>query len=352
MNNPQLRISADELPRLLQTMQDIQDTVAVYYAETAKGGEPGGHVRTWLSRVQTLNDLLAKQIADRTQYNALFGTPVSSGAELINAVKYARNVDQHLMYIVEPRSDTLIGGSHGPRFYAHWQRIPAATHAKLHRGTQGLQPAYQARLEGQDVTATMLAVLRFFADLAPQIVHRDQRGEWSGFPLMNHPGVRSPLHPEEPVEDTGAANEWLNNRRPNGDLRVVCGQITQDGTAYLVGFTFVGRLSFSPFVETIDQVERDIAAGFLYLRGDAEKNLRHVGDKFPSAQGSVLQSSEEVSIWATPLINIKSERDWIASTDAGSWARMITLERSGVLPDFKVYELRRARRLNALVPPR
>jgi hypothetical protein len=352
MSTMPLTIAEAEKRRLLQVMKDIQESVAAYYAETARDGDLGGHVRIWLTQVQNLNDLLTEQLGDKATYNTLFAAPASAGAALINAVKYARNVDQHLMHIIAPREDNLIGGAHGLRIYAFWEPIPAATHALLRKRTQDLQPAYQTNLEGKEVTGTMLAVLRFFAGLAPQIVHRDHRGEWTGFPLMNQPAVGAPLHPEEPLDDIAAANAWLNGRLPNGDLRVVTGQVTKDGAAYLVGFTFADQLSFSPFVETIEQVERDIAAGFTYLQGDVEANVVQVTDRFPRAQGGVFHSPKDVTTWATPVTQTRYDKDWVASFDAGWWKHTVTLEHPGLLPHFVAYEQRRARRLNACVPPR
>ena len=169
---------------------------------------------------------------------------------------------------------------------------------------------------------------------------------------MSQPGVGAPLHPEEPLDDIAAANAWLNGRLPNGDVRVVTGQVTKDGTAYLVGFTFVDQLSFSPFVETVEQVEHDIAAGFPYLQGDVEANVDQVADRFPRAQGGVFHSPKDVTTWATPITQTKYDRDWVASFDADWWEHTVTLEHPGLLPDFVAYEQRRARRLNALVPPR
>jgi len=218
MSTTPLTITPAEVPRLLQVMEDIQKDVAAYYAETARGGDLGVHARNWLGRVQNLNDLLTQRLGDKATYLALFKPTPTPGAELINAVKYARNVDQHLMFEVSPSEDVLIGGTHGMRTYACWRPIPAATHAELHEGTQRLQPEYQANLQGKELTGTMLGVLRFFAEIAPQIVHRDHRGEWTGFPLKSQPGVGDPLHPEEPVGDIVAANAWLNGRRLNGDL--------------------------------------------------------------------------------------------------------------------------------------
>jgi len=351
MSNTSLAITTAEEPRFRQVMKDIQESVAAYYAETAAGGDLGGHVRTWLTRVQTLNDLFTEQLGDRSTYVAMFAAPATAGAELISAVKYARNVDQHLMHIVAPREDSVIGGTHGLRVYAFWEPIPAATHTLLRKGTQALEPAYKANLEGKEVTGTMLAVLRFFASLAPQIVHRDHRGEWTGFPLMSQPAVAAPLHPDEPFDVTAAA-EWLNSRIPNGDLRVVTGQVTKDGTSYLVGFTFADQLSFAPFVETVEQVERDIAGGFIYLQGDVEANVEQVGDKFPRAQGGVFHSREDVTKWTAPVTQTKYDNDWVVSFSADWWSHTVNLEHPGVLPAAVAYEQRRARRLNALVPLR
>lgn len=352
MSATRLTIAADEELRLTQVMGDIQEAVAAYYAQTASRDDRGRNIRNWLNSVQNLNDLLTEQLGDKASYASLFGSTPTPDAELINAVKYARNADQHVMQIAAPpKANSLIGGLHGMRVYALWEPISQEVHDNLRKGTKTLQPAYMANLQGREVTSTMLAVLRFFAGLAPQIVHRDHRGEWTGFPLMNQPGVLSPLHPEEPIDDVAAANAWLNARRPNGDQRVLAGQVTQGDTTYLVGFTFADRLSFTPFVETPDQVERDIAVGFPYLAGDLTANIAQVKDKFPRAQGGVFHSPEDLTTWATPITQTEWDNDWISVLDPDWWRHTVRLEHAGVFPDFVAYEQRRARRLNAAVPP-
>lgn len=353
MSTTPLTIAPAEECRLRQVMKDIQNDVAAYYAETARGGDLGVQARNWLARVQNLNDLLTNRLGDKAKYLALFTPMPTPGADLINAVKYARNVDQHLMFEVSPSEDVLIGGTHGMRTYGCWRPIPAATHAELHERTRRLQSAYQANLEGKELTGTMLAVLRFFADVAPQIVHRDDRGEWTGFPLKSQPGVGDPLHPEEPVGDIAAANAWLNGRRPNGDVRVVIGQLSKEQSPYLVGFTFADQLSFSPFVETPEQVDRDIAAGFTYLRGDVAANVENVTHKFlMPPTGAVLHSPKDVATWATPLTQTTYGTDWMLGFDRDTWQHVVSVEHPGWLPDFVAYEQRRAFRLYAQVPPR
>lgn len=352
MSITRLTITADEVPRLTQVMGDIQESVAAYYAETAAGGDLGRHIRIWLNSVQTLNDLLTSQLGDKATYTSLFGASPTPGAELINAVKYARNADQHVMQIVAPpKANSLIGGFHGRRIYALWEPIPQDVHDNLHDRTRRLKPNYDANLDGREVTATMLAVLRFFADLAPQIVHRDNRGEWTGFPLKPQASVMAPLHPDEPVDDVVAANLWLNSRLPNADQRVVTGQVTKDGATYIVGFTFADRLAFSPFVETSDQVERDIAAGFPYLVGDLPANVTQVKDRFPGAEG-VLQSVEDVTTWTSPVTQTRYDKDWLSVLDLDWWAHTANVEHPGVFPDSVSYEQRRALRLNVYAQTR
>lgn len=352
MSTTPLTITADEELRLIQVMGDIQESVAAYYAETAAGGDLGRHVRIWLNSVQTLNDLLTKQLGDKATYTALFGASSTPGAELIDAVKYARNADQHVMQIVAPpKANSLVGGLHGTRVYALWEPIPQDVHNNLHNETQKLQPAYNAYLHGQQVTGSMLAVLRFFADLAPQIVHRDRRGEWTGFPLRPQAAVMSPLHPDEPVDDVPAANQWLNNRLPNADQRIVTGQITKDGAAYIVGFTFADRLAFSPFVETSDHLERDIAAGFRYLVGDLSAHVTQVKDRFSGAEG-VLLSANDVTTWALPVTQTRYDKDWLSVNDLDWWGHLVNIEHPGAFPDSVAYEQRRALRLNAYAQTR
>lgn len=347
-----IQIAAHERPPLREAMRDVQKSVSAYYAATATGDELGGHVRAFLVSAQTLNDLFTNAVTDSASYVAALGAAAQRDADLIWGVKYARNVAQHVLHIVRPSDEmTLVGGTLGLRVYALWDEIPAAAHAKLRSGTQSLKPAYDAALRGQEVTSTMLALLRFYARIAPAIVHRDQRGEWTGFPLMSQPGMSAPLHPEEPL-DLADAWPWLNSRPPGGDARVICGQRALNGTSYVFGHTFVGRHSFAPFVESVEQVNIDIGLGYSYLTGSTTDNIEDVSGQFPHArQGGVLASRDDLDAWARPVIRIEHVDDWCVDAHSDEWERIVRLERGGLIPDFVEYGLRRARRLNALVPP-
>jgi len=334
-------------------MHDVQRSVADYYAATAAGGDLGRPVRAFLVSAQTLNDLFSNAVADAATYKAILVSADQAEVDLVNAVKYARNVNQHVLHIIRPGDEnlTLVGGTHGLRVYALWDDIPPQAHARLRKSTQALKPAYEAALQGQEVTGTMLELLRFYARIAPTIVHRDHRGEWSGFPLMSQPGMSSPLHPEEP-RNVERALEWLSNRRPGGDVRLICGQFSIDGTPYLYGHTFVGRYSFAPWIDSAEQVNIDIGLGYVYLKGSLDGKLTDVSSRFPEArQGGVLMSHDELKSWATPIARIDDEDDWCGDTNVEIWERYVRLERSELTPAPMAYGLRRARRLNALVPP-
>lgn len=355
----QVNVSENERLPLREAMGDIQRSVGAYYGATARGTDLGDPVRTFLLKAQTLNDRFANSVRDSRSYRDLFIAPRHTSADLVDAVRYARNIDQHVLHIVQPRASTLIGGELGMRIYAYWEDIPSDAHEKLQSRTAKLKPAYDTYLRGEEVTKTMLAVLRFYAAIAPEIVHRDDRGEWTGFPLMSQPGVDTPLHPEEPT-DTVAARSWLNGRRPNGDMRIVCAQLICGDTCYLVGLTFTGRLSYAHFAETIEQVSQDIDFGFPYMLGDVSQNLEDVSVQFPQArQGPVLISRTDIDSWALPMAKAEEAENWYSPLNgddmyppfaAEDWRRIIRTEQSDLYPESMRYESRRARRLNALVP--
>lgn len=351
-----VELTPAEIPRLREAMGDIQVAVAKYYAQTAQGGDVGVAVRGFLASAQVVNDLLSNQATDRASYRALFvqrAAPSPAAFKVIEGVKYARNVAQHVLHSVRLSDENaLIGGQFGLRTYAVWDEVPQAAHDQLtNKRTQALRASYDSALLGREVVSTMMSTLRFYQSVNPAIVHRDARGEWTGFPLMSQPGVTAPLHPEEPT-DLEAAWKWLDGRVPNGDSRVVCGQVTIDSIRYLYGFTFIGRHSFTPFAETVRQVEYDLTAGASYLEGDLWANVDDATGHFPRAQGVVLFSRRELDSWASPITELQREADWSLGDDSEVWLGVIRTEQlSAGLPLSVTYGVRRARRLNACVAP-
>jgi hypothetical protein len=348
--NPAVELTSDEIAVLTALMGDIQVAASAFYAKTATSADVeslGTEVRTFLSAAQTLNERLGGSISEKAAYQSgLLGTDTG---ELIDAVKYVRNVSQHVLHVVRPAEDSgaLVGGLHGLRLYVLWDDVPLEAHNSLRPSTQALRPAFEARLLGQEVTSTMLSVLRAFATLVPQIVHRDQRGEWTGFPLKTQPSMPGRLHPEEP-DDLEQSFAWLDSRPPNGDARLVVGQVTIEGGQHLLGYTIDGRLLPGVFVESTRQVAADIAAGFPYFLGDPAGHVKLEQDPhshFPSHQVPCLV--DPVSEWATPFAGTDQSQDWGVDLADPEWERVVRFAQNGYLPDVGRYEMRRSQRLNA-----
>ena len=332
-------------------MYDIQKSVSSYYASTISTGDAGSEVRTFLSRSQRLDASLTKEISDHDTYSRLLESSTDSSAQLMRAIRYARNVIEHTSHVISPKTDALIGGGRIFREYPVWDDIPEVINAQLHESTQRLKPSYDAVLSGQSVIDTMFAVLRFFARVSPSIIHRDSRGEWTGFPLMNQDSVSDPLHPEEPI-DMDAAWDWLNTRIPNGDTRVVCGQFKMDEVNYCAGLTFVGRYSFTPFVETEPQIAQDMQAGFTYRQGDVKRNVSDRSSEFSDwGCTNVLFSMNEVNVWAHPVERFGYEQDWFTLFPEDYWRRLVRVENYRSSAERLAYCIRRKHRLNAQVPP-
>ena len=99
-----------------------------------------------------------------------------------------------------------------------------------------------------------------------------------------------------------------------------------NGTRYLCGFTFGGRHSFAPFAETIQQVERDLAAGATYLEGDVWANVVDATSYYPQAQGAVFFSPDDLDSWAAPINEVEREVDWCLRDDSETWLRVARVE--------------------------
>lgn len=351
-------VTSDEVNVLRSEMRELQLAASRYYAATGHFGsqdEMGAQSSSFLGHAQRLNDLLTEKLADRATYVALFNdTTPHPQRDLVSGMKYARNVVEHVMYILKPAEPTAMFGSSdiGLRVFAEWGEIPTDVHTELRKNTQQLRPHYVTHFLDRDVVTVMFEILRFFAEVVPDAVHRDQRGEWTGFPLQAQLAVPAPLHPEEPL-DHGAARTWLDARLPNGDVRVVGGQITYEGTQYVVGFTFVGDLTFGHFVETTTQVEADVAAGYPYLRWTGVPNFADVTSRFPQfLTGRVHRSLTDRREWTTTFDPAVETADWFVGYALQDWERMIRTETAPHLPDDVAYVERRIRRLNAFHPLR
>lgn len=345
-------LSAAEAKALQSRMRDLQVAVSRYYVATGSHSSFEPELRAFITHTQAINDLLTESITDKSSFKTALDAQGDDAKSLINGIKYVRNVDQHLLYTVTPDSENLriVGGTFGMRLFPVWKSIPAEVHDQLRPGTRKLQPAFEDRLVGREISGTMMDVLRLLGALIPEAVHRDGKNEWSGFPLMSQPGMGYPLHPEEPLDRT-QVHDWLSMREPNGDLRVALGLRIHEGVKYLYGNTWVNGYSFSPFVERVEQVRGDVSAGFRYLACEDISILESANDEFPDAlQGTVFRSSVDVDKQGPLVTEIHLTEEWTTPGSEVFWDD-VNIEVQKDIPESWFFEVRRARRLNALVPP-
>ncbi len=332
-------------------MRDIQVSIANYQRASAGFGVDAETlatpVRTLVVFVEVLNEVLCKDFSGKAAYLSLFASPADPRVELIEAFKYVRNVGQHLIHPVAPDPTAVVGGMGlGFRTVATWQSVPPSVHARLRPSTQKLKVHFDTHLVGKDVTETVLDAARFFWEVCPDLVHRDSNFEWTGFPLRHQAGVSTRLHPEEPV-DRAAALTWMATRRPGGDLRVVSGSLYDAGDPIVFGLTLRQGCAFSPFFETAEQVEADIAMGYPYFEAEFEPNmsirvLHDVTGPFPP----VWCSNDLPSTWiGSPIAKPRTSSEWSSHDTIDFWRTQWVGER-----DPHGFLTRRERRLSAWFP--
>lgn len=246
---------------------------------------------------------------------------------------------------MKPEPSVLIGGfGPGMRIYAVWEEVPWSAHGRLTHATKLLKPDYDQYLKGVEVTGTFMDAARFFFEVCPDLVHRDTNGEWTGFPLRHRDGVRSRLHPEEPPDEADALM-WLAQRRPGGERRIISGTMrSADDELVICGFAFVGRCSFTPFFETVEQVNTDITSGYPYHFGDVTAHVTECAADFELSHRAVFCSDTDVEEWAGEPLDAAPERAESPAMAMIDWTAMWAQETS--------YLTRRERRLNASVPDR
>lgn len=336
-------------------MRDLQVSIGDFYRCSNGFGVEADvlatPVRACIGFVQVLNELLRKQTSRAVEYRSMFETPADGRVGIIEAFEYVRHVTQHVDPVRPTSAATFGGVGLGFRTYARWQTVPLALHERLTTSTKALRPRYEQHLQDQEVVGTLFDAARFFAEVCPDLVHRQDNGEWTGFPLRHQPGVSSRLHPEEP-EDEAEALRWMARRRPGGDFRVITGSLTDSERGPIIfGLTFTHRCAFVPFFETVDQVNDDLALGFDYYEADVAANTTEMGGDFGLPPGrSVLCSEHPAAHWAGERLDEAPRRE--DHTTFGSlnfWQMMWSLEEALGAQSFLT---RRERRLNASLPHR
>lgn len=358
--NSTVHLTADEIDDVRLAMRDLQVTIADYYRETSGFVKDASDVTRVLSNfigfVQALNEILEKDVSDSATYESYMTSELaanSSGAETIMAMKYARQIVHHLRDRVAPFAYRTVGNQGlGFRTSCSWEPVDASTHSRLRTGTKKLRKFYDAHLLGSDVLDSMLDAVNFFAEVCPQAIHVESNGEWTGFPLRHQAGVQTRLHPGEPRWSSDDASsildlhQWMNGRRPGGDLRVITGCVTLDGAPHLVGVTFRNRFAYSVFAEAEAQVERDIEFGYPYHRGLPRQHIR-LEEGFPDISGGFpdyYASPDSALKWVgDPIENAPRGGNYSTLNTIDFWVEQFTIRQSGLLS-------RRMQRLAAWFP--
>jgi len=204
-----VRLRPNEIAPMRSAMRDVQVSIADYHRQT--GGfiiDPDEYttpVRSAVAFIQKLNDVMRRELATG-DYRPLFDARLAQGdhgAGTIEGFRYIRNVGQHLLHPVVPEAGGVVGNNFGLGFRAasHWAEVPKDVHALLHPATQALKPHYDQLIAGRSTPEPLLDACHFFAEICPELVHRDETGEWTGFPLRVQWGTMQRLHPDEPIYD-------------------------------------------------------------------------------------------------------------------------------------------------------
>jgi hypothetical protein len=307
--------------------------------------------------IQKVNDVLRTQIGQSDKYKRIFKRELNqghAGAELIEAFRYVRNVTSHQLFRASPATSSVVGGPGlGYLTAAHWERIPRRVHNRLHNHTKHLKTYFDRHLVDHLVLDTFLDAAKYFAMICPMIVHRDYRDEWTGFPLRSQPGVHTRLHPAEPPLEYGdprsqeVNSRWLNSHAPGGDFRVICGRAIIDTRDVLFGLTFQGSASFSPFVETAEQVTFDVDLGYSYYHCSDSSHLRHdaLGPYRHGDMIGCVVSDVPISEWiGDPVTSISNIDPFVTFLTREQWSHQVHI-------DLTDHLVRRSQRLAAVFPP-
>ncbi|HEX7165518.1 MAG TPA: hypothetical protein VF230_00925 [Acidimicrobiales bacterium] len=355
-----VQLQPDEIEPMRSAMRDVQVSIADYHRRTAGFiADPDDYttpVRSAVAFIQKLNDVMRTELAT-PDYRILFEARLARGdhgARTIEAFRYVRNVGQHLLHPVVPEPDAVFGNNLGLGFRtsSHWRGVPPDVHVLLHEPTRALKPHYDQLVACRPTLEPLLDACQFFAEICPELVHRDETGEWTGFPLRVQWGTMDRIHPDEPIHtfadrvgSEDALRRWLDARPPGGDFRWIAAKVTTSTDEYLCGLTFRDGVAYLGFSESLAQVEQDIGAGYRYWHGVPTGNLAVAGEitDRTGASFTPVSTTRDVAEWATSAAQGKlGGADYCHWQGPGYW--------EGAIRRAMDLNVRRGERLNAWYP--
>ncbi|WP_218006514.1 hypothetical protein [Nocardia abscessus] len=187
---------------------------------------------------------------------------------IVRGLTLIRNADTHADSVIEMDSNRVVGGMAGWRVFPVWKAhadLPAEIQ-NLSGTAPGVHKRYRDWVAGRLVVETLLDVLRFYDRCDPSLARRSDSGDLEGFPLrdLGAPGYDC-LHPYW-LRENELSEQLLDRFKtmaPTGLGRRIHRAVPHADTTLLVGVTALGGHGMS-FIESAEQVARDIAGGYVY----------------------------------------------------------------------------------------
>ncbi|MGA6205469.1 hypothetical protein ACPESR_11985 [Nocardia testacea] len=187
---------------------------------------------------------------------------------IVRGLTLIRNADTHADSVIEMDSNRVVGGMAGWRVFPVWKAhadLPAEIQ-NLRGTAPGVHKRYRDWVAGRLVVETLLDAMRFFDRCDPSLARRSESGDLEGFPLgdLGAPGYDC-LHPYW-LRENELSEQLLDrfkNMVPTGLGRRIHRAVPHADTTLLVGVTALRGYGMS-FIESTEQVARDISGGYVY----------------------------------------------------------------------------------------
>jgi hypothetical protein len=221
--------------------------------------------------IRTIDTLFAEALAgpDKARYRQMWTT--DPDGRVVRGMVLVRNTDVHAHSLIEMESPRLVSGvGRGAwRVFPRWQDY-ASLPAEVQNNTRTARSAhdrYKDSVGGRLVIETLLDVMRFFDRCDPSMARRADVGDLEGFPLtafIEHDYERRhPYWPSWDEVNTGLL-DLLTSERPGGTERQIRRKVAHGDKILFVGFTSPDAVHMMSFLESAEQVTRDVVGGFRY----------------------------------------------------------------------------------------
>jgi hypothetical protein len=187
---------------------------------------------------------------------------------VVRGLTLIRNADTHANSVIEMDSNRVVGGMGGWRVFPVWKEH-AALPAEIQNLTgtaPGVHKRYRDWVGGRPVVETLLDVMRFFDRCDPSLARRSESGDLEGFPLGDLGTLGYDCRHPYDLRENELSKQLLDRfmtLAPTGLGRRIHRAVPHTDTTLLVGVTALGRYGMS-FIESAEQVARDIAGGYRY----------------------------------------------------------------------------------------